>query len=45
MAMALKPYVAGGSAAVIATMCVHPVDLLKTRVQMQVVGNGEAWVP
>ena len=42
MAMALKPYVAGGSAAVIATMCVHPVDLLKTRVQMQVVGNGEA---
>ena len=42
VAMALKPYVAGGSAAVIATMCVHPVDLLKTRVQMQVVGNGEA---
>ncbi|KNB43215.1 2-oxoglutarate malate carrier protein, partial [Blastocystis sp. subtype 4] len=32
VAMALKPYVAGGSAAVIATMCVHPVDLLKTRV-------------
>ena len=44
VAMALKPYIAGGSAAVIATMCVHPVDLLKTRVQMQVVGAGEARV-
>ena len=41
VAMALKPYVAGGSAAVIATMCVHPVDLLKTRVQMQVVPAGQ----
>ena len=40
MAMALKPYVAGGSAAVVATMCVHPFDLLKTRVQMQVVPAG-----
>ena len=40
VAKAFKPYVAGGSAAVFATMCVHPVDLLKTRVQVQVVGNG-----
>ena len=40
VAIALKPYVAGGSAAVFATMCVHPIDLLKTRVQLQVVGNG-----
>ena len=40
MAMSLKPYVAGGSAAVVATMCVHPFDLLKTRVQMQVVPAG-----
>lgn len=36
----LKPYVAGGSAAVVATMCVHPVDLLKTRVQVQVIPVG-----
>lgn len=41
VAKALKPYLAGGSAAVGATMCVHPVDLLKTRVQMQIVpANG-----
>ena len=38
----LKPYVAGGSAAVVATMCVHPIDLLKTRVQVQIVAPGEA---
>ena len=36
----LKPYVAGGSAAVVATMCVHPVDLLKTRVQVQIIPAG-----
>ena len=40
VAGALKPYIAGGSAACVATMCVHPVDLLKTRVQMQVVPAG-----
>lgn len=40
VARALKPYIAGGSAAVCATMCVHPIDLLKTRVQLQVVPAG-----
>ena len=40
VARLLKPYVAGGSGAVVATMCVHPVDLLKTRVQVQVVPAG-----
>ena len=42
VAGALKPYVAGGSAACVATMCVHPLDLLKTRVQVQIVAPGEA---
>lgn len=34
------PFVTGGSAAMMATCCIQPIDMVKVRIQMQEVGKG-----
>ena len=34
MATAMEPYVVGGVSAMVATCCVHPIDLAKVRIQL-----------
>lgn len=38
IASALKPYICGGSAAMFASCCIHPIDL--TKVRLQLIGQG-----
>lgn len=34
IAIALRPYIAGGSGAIFSSMCIHPIDLIKVRLQV-----------
>lgn len=34
LAVTLRPYVAGGSGAIFSPMCIHPIDLVKVRLQV-----------
>lgn len=34
LAVTLRPYVAGGSGAIFSSMCIHPIDLVKVRLQV-----------
>ena len=36
----LKPYICGGSAAMFASSCIHPIDL--TKVRLQLIGAGSS---
>ena len=40
VASILKPYVCGGSSAMFASCCIHPIDL--TKVRLQLIGQGSA---
>ena len=40
VAKMVKPYICGGSAAMFASSCIHPIDLIKVRLQL--VGMGSA---
>lgn len=39
----LKPYICGGSSAMFASACIHPIDL--TKVRLQLIGEGTKGVP
>ncbi len=45
VAAALKPYVCGGSSAMFASCCIHPIDLTKVRLQLIGQGGGLAQRP
>lgn len=34
LAIALRPYIAGGSGAIFSSICIHPIDLVKVRLQV-----------
>lgn len=34
LAIALRPYIAGGSGAIFSSVCIHPIDLVKVRLQL-----------
>lgn len=34
VAVALRPYIAGGSGAIFSSICIHPIDLVKVRLQV-----------
>ena len=34
LAITLRPYIAGGSGAIFSSMCIHPIDLVKVRLQV-----------
>lgn len=42
VAIALRPYIAGGAGAIFSSMCIHPIDLVKVRLQVasNTVGGG-----
>ena len=34
IAYTLRPYIAGGSGAIFSSVCIHPIDLVKVRLQV-----------
>ena len=34
VALTLRPYIAGGSGAIFSSICIHPIDLVKVRLQV-----------
>lgn len=40
LAILLRPYIAGGSGAIFSSICIHPIDLVKVRLQVASVSAG-----